>query len=121
MEYGLSCFLGLHVKALSLTHVLACYSAVFASTCIGVHSSILVMTCRGTDEFCARNIGLKGYWGLLKETGMFSFFTPLLSIILLRKSFPFLKITSKCIVCASDWLCHARNCFSQSEVLPRSG
>ena len=85
------------------------------------YSSILIMTCRGTNEFCGHNIGLKGYWGLLTETGMFSFFTPLLSIILLRKSFPFLKITSKYIACASDWLCHARNCFNQSEALPRSG
>ena len=31
---------------------------------------------RGTKEFCGHNIGLKGYWGLLKETEMFTFFTP---------------------------------------------
>lgn len=100
MEYVVwaSMLLGLHIKALSLTHVLACYCAVFASTCIGVHPSILIMKAEGLlNEFCGCNIGLKGYWGLLhvKETGMFSFFTPLLSIILLRKSFPFLKTTSK--------------------------
>ena len=51
MEYGLSCFLGLHVKALSLTHVLACYCEVFASTCIGVHSSILIMMVEGLKNF----------------------------------------------------------------------
>lgn len=51
MEYGLSCFLGVHVKALSLTHVLACYCAVFASTCIGVHSSILIMMAEGLTNF----------------------------------------------------------------------
>ena len=51
MKYGLSCFLGLHVKALSLTHVLACYCEVFASTSIGVHSSILIMMVEGLKNF----------------------------------------------------------------------
>ena len=77
-----------------------CLGLLLCSFCIYMYRSTSKYTYyedRGTNEFCGCNIGLKGYWGLLhvKETGMFSFFTPLLSIILLRKSFPFLKTTSK--------------------------
>lgn len=104
LEYGLSCFLGLHVQAFVFN---PCLGLLLRSFCIYMYRSTFKYTYddgRGTKEFCRHNIGLKGYWGLLKETGMFSFFTQLLVIILWRKSFPFLKTTSKYNYCVCFWL-----------------
>ena len=107
MEYGVWAFMLFRPTCKSIVFN-PCLGLLLCSFCIYMYRSTFKYTYydgRGTKEFCGHNIGLKGYWGLLKETGMFSFFTLLLSIILHGKSFLFLKTTSKYIVCASDWLC----------------
>lgn len=54
MEYGVWAFILFRPSCKSIVFnpiVLAYYCAVFASTCIGVHSSILIMMAEGLTNF----------------------------------------------------------------------